>query len=94
MSRDLQDCRREIDRVDRELLALFARRMDLAAEVAAYKRDRGLPVLDSAREKEKLEAIRQGSPEGLGDYAVSLFSHLMELSRAYQHQLLDHTEER
>ena len=94
MSMELQDCRREIDRVDRELLALFARRMALCAEVAAYKRAHDLPVLDRSREAEKLESIRQSCPEDLGDYAVRLFEKLMELSRDYQNHLLDTTQER
>ena len=92
MNMDLLTCRREIDRVDRELLSLFAERMELAAQVAAYKQAHGLPVLDSAREREKLDAIRKISPEGLEDYAEALFARLMELSRAYQQRLLEKKE--
>ena len=89
METELTACRREIDRIDAELLALFAERMAAAARVAAYKRERGLPVLDSRREEEKLAAIRQKSPEGLEEYAAALFSRLMELSRDYQRRLLE-----
>lgn len=93
MSMDLQDCRREIDRIDRALLSLFAERMAVAAQVAAYKQAHSLPVLDASREREKLDAIRQMSPEGLEDYAEALFARLMELSKDYQRKLLEQKEQ-
>ena len=50
---DLQELRRRIDRIDDELVRLFAERMDVAAEVAAYNKEKGLPVLDASREQAK-----------------------------------------
>ena len=47
---DLTQCREKIDELDRQLVALFAERMETAAQVAAYKKEHGLPVLDAARE--------------------------------------------
>ncbi len=85
---DLKACRDELDRIDAELLRLFSERMDIAAQVAAYKQANHLPVLEAAREREKLADIRQKSPEAIREYAVLLFSKLMELSRIYQSQLL------
>ena len=46
---DLTQCREKIDELDRQLVALFAERMETAAQVAAYKKEHGLPVLDAAR---------------------------------------------
>ena len=54
---DLKECRREIDVIDEQILDLFARRMDVSAQVAAYKKEHGLPVLDAAREREKLNEV-------------------------------------
>ena len=39
---ELQDLRRDIDAIDRELVELFRRRMDVTARVGAYKRERGV----------------------------------------------------
>lgn len=90
---DLKECRREIDSIDDQLLELFARRMGVSAQVAAYKKKQGLPVLDAVREREKLNDVLQKSPEGIGEYAVSLFSLIMDLSRSSQNRLLGtHTE--
>ena len=50
---ELSDYRAQIDRIDAELLRLFAERMQTAAGIAAYKKSHGLPVLDAGREREK-----------------------------------------
>ena len=49
---DLQDYRKELDTLDSGLLELFCRRMEIAAKIGAYKKEKGLPVLDAARERE------------------------------------------
>lgn len=90
---DLKECRKEIDTIDDQLLELFAKRMGVSVQVAAYKKEHGLPVLDATREREKLNDMLQKSPEGIGEYAVSLFSLIMDLSRSSQNRLLGtHTE--
>ena len=85
---DLNDYRREIDGIDAQLLELFARRMDVAAAIAEYKKENALPVLDPNRERQKLLDIAEMAPEALRDYAVSLYSLLFELSRGYQNRIL------
>ena len=47
---ELSDYRARIDQIDRQLVELFARRMNTAAGIAAYKKEHGLPVLDPVRE--------------------------------------------
>lgn len=58
----IEDWRREIDDVDRELLRLLNVRARLALKVGALKRAAGMPLCDSAREQEVLtEACRENS---------------------------------
>ena len=85
---DLNDYRRQIDDIDTQLLALFGQRMEVAAGIAAYKKEHGLPVLDSSRERQKLLDIAAKSPDAVKEYAVSLYSLLFELSRGYQNRVL------
>ena len=85
---DLNDYRREIDGIDAQLLELFARRMDVAAAIAEYKKENALPVSDPSRERQKLLDVAEMAPEALWDYAVSLYSLLFELSRGYQNRIL------
>lgn len=81
---DLTALRCEIDSIDDELVRLFVKRMDVCAQVAAYKKANGLPILMSAREQEKLEDVaRKAGPE-LADDARQLYALLFQLSRDYQ----------
>ena len=85
---ELSEYRARIDAIDEEIVRLFAERMEAAAGIAAYKREHNLPVLDQRREREKLLQIAEKTPEGLRDYAVSLYSLIFELSRSSQNRLL------
>ena len=42
---DLQDYRKEIDAIDDELVRLFGQRMDVAAKIADYKKNRACPSM-------------------------------------------------
>ena len=51
----LEECRQEIDRIDREMARLFEQRMQTVAQVIEYKKSVGMPILDSAREAAVIE---------------------------------------
>ncbi len=85
---DLSDYRKELDRIDEKMLSLFTERMQLSSEIAEYKRENSLPVLDLRREREKLARIEEMSPTEYSDYCFTLFSMIMALSRSRQNQLL------
>ena len=81
---ELQDLRLEIDRIDDELIKLFAERMDIAAKIGDYKKARNLPVFVPAREREKLQDVAQKAGPEMANYTRVLYSMLFELSRSYQ----------
>ena len=85
---ELSDYRKRLDEIDEEILHLFSERMDIAVEIASWKQENSLPVLDSRREKEKLQRIEEMSDPELSDYSFTLFSMLMELSRSRQNRIL------
>lgn len=85
---ELTDYRKEIDAIDADLTALFYKRMNVAAEIAGYKKANGLPALDAKRERDKLRELMYNSPEALKDYTAQLYSLIFELSRSYQNRLL------
>ena len=82
---ELKDLREQIDLIDRELVDLFLRRMNVAAEVAEYKREHGLPVLDASRERALLDKISELSGEEFETYTRTLYATILDLSRSYQH---------
>ena len=84
---ELSEIRTKINDVDDELLRLFLERMELSEEVAAYKNEHHLPILNKERER----AILAKVTEKAGDkerYAYHLFSTLFELSRSRQAELI------
>ena len=85
---NLEECRKEIDSIDKELVTLFVRRMNVAKDVAEYKRATGKAVYDSERERQLLEKIEENAGEEFGDYARRLYSSILELSRNYQSKSL------
>ena len=85
---ELNNYREHLDTIDKELLRLFIERMAIAGEIAQWKQQNRMPVLDLRREKEKLRAMEEMSPEDLKEYSVSLFSPIMELSRSYQNRII------
>ena len=87
---DLQESRRKIDEVDQKLLELFEYRMQLAMDVAEYKKSVGKPIYDPAREEEKLAALRAITKNDFNEKAITdLFSQIMSMSRKLQYMLLD-----
>ena len=62
--------------------------MALCEEIATFKKERALPVLDAAREEEKLRAVASRGSDALRCYDLALFRELMALSRKRQEELL------
>lgn len=84
---EIKDLRTKIDAIDDDVIRLFSERMDVAAQIAKYKKENGLPVLDAQREREKLTEVLKKAGD-MGEYATLLYSIIFELSRAYQIKLL------
>ena len=79
--------RDKIDKVDDQIIDLFAQRMELSNEVAQYKRAKGIPVIDMTRERDKRNKIFEKSPKEIREYLPQLYSVVFDLSRSYQNRL-------
>lgn len=88
--KSLDEARQEINDIDKEMAALFCRRMEVARDIAAYKKEHGLSVYDSKREEE-LVAHNSALAEDvlLREYYVSFLRGTMKVSRDYQSRLLE-----
>ncbi len=84
---NLDEYRKKIDETDDQILKLVADRMSIAGEIAKYKNENGLPILDAKREREKLASISEAAGEDMSSYMRVLYSLLFELSRSYQNSL-------
>ena len=86
---ELQALRAELDQLDRDIVALFERRMGVAREVAAYKLAHDLPVLDQGREAQVLSSREAMLADpALAPAVRQLFVTLMALSRQEQEAYL------
>ncbi len=90
--RDLNEIRQEINQIDEKLIELFKQRMDCAKEVGNYKKLNDIPVLNQNRENEILDAVAEKGGE-YGASARLLYSNIMELSRALQHNIVGSGQE-
>lgn len=89
---DLQEIRKDIDTVDRELVKLLEKRMALTTNVAMYKIETGKKVLDKEREIQKLEAI-EGLVESESNKKSmrAIFEQIMAASRKSQYAYMEST---
>lgn len=88
---NLEAYRNEIDNIDKELVALFVKRMNVAKDIALYKKESGKAVYDSERERKLLEKVEENAGEEFGDYTRRLYSSILELSRNYQSKSIAQT---
>lgn len=85
--RDLIEVRDDIDKVDKEILSLYEKRLSLSNEVAEYKKSVGKPVFDKEREDEKIETLTAGIKDKyVHDGVRELFTELMNDSKKLQYR--------
>ncbi len=86
---DLLELRAQIDEIDREIVSLYEKRMDVSKQVAEYKIETGKKVFDKAREEEKLTTLRSLTHNEFNCHGIEeLFEQIMSMSRKLQYQML------
>lgn len=88
--KELAELRDEIRLIDEEMAELFMRRMESVRGVAEYKRTHGLAVSDPAQEQRVIEGRSALiSDEEVKPYYIQFLHDLMDVSKLYQHKLLE-----
>lgn len=87
---NLDISRNKINEIDKKMAELFEERMLVAEDVAAYKKENGLPIFDNSRE----EAIIQNNSayikkDDIRKYYINFQRDVMAISRSYQGYLLN-----
>lgn len=86
---DLEEIRRRIDGLDKEMAELFEKRMLAAEQVAAFKREHGLSIDDNAREEAIIRKnCKYIEDDRIREYYVTFQKDIMEVSKRFQHRLL------
>ncbi len=87
---ELEKAREIINGVDKKMAELFVERMKAVKNVAEYKKLHGLQVFDQNRENQVIERnSKLVGDETLKSYFVEFLRSNMEISKSYQHRLLE-----
>lgn len=86
----LKELRGQIDSIDKEIVQLFEKRMEVVLNVAMYKMENNIPILDISREDEVINknTIHLKNRE-LEDYLKEFYINLMNLSKNYQNYYMN-----
>lgn len=86
---NLEDIRRRIDGIDEQLSALLEERLTIVRDVAAYKLQNNMPILDAERERRVVErALSRLEDDSLAPYVEETYRHIMGASRHMQSDML------
>ena len=87
---NLDEARQEIAAIDREMTALFERRLDAAAAIGRWKMEHGLPVRDKAQEERVIarNTALLKDPGKSGLY-MEFIRNVMYCARQYEHRLME-----
>ncbi|MGC1107915.1 MAG: chorismate mutase [Candidatus Acidiferrales bacterium] len=85
----LNDHRRRIDELDRELVRLLNRRAQMSIQLGQLKSETGLPMHDEAREENILRYVQRVNPGPLDGHALAaIFSTILAESRRVTGEML------
>lgn len=86
---DISQYRKEINRIDDEMLKLYIQRMDVCTKIGEYKKERQLSTYDPDREAEVIEdVLSKVSNPKYADGAAQLFVTLMQVSCELQDRII------
>lgn len=86
---ELENLRERIDTIDKELIALFEERMNVVNDIAEYKINNNLPILNQNREDiviSKVKAIVKN--KDYTDSAIDFIKEIMEISKKFQQKII------
>lgn len=91
---DLEVCRDEIDKIDKELTKLFERRMDVVLRVANYKKQNNLQIFHKGREQEVIKKnLNRLENKDYEKELEKFLNSMMEVSRELQRRKLSDNKE-
>lgn len=81
----LEDCRKKIDEIDKQLVALFEKRMGVVLDVARYKQANNMPIFQADRENLVLEkAVNNLKNKEYASEAKELYRSIMQISKSLE----------
>ena len=87
--KNIEEVRGEIREADRQMAAIFEKRMRAVREIAAYKKEHGLQIENKEQERKVLEANASFiEDEMIRQYYLTIMKDMIEVSKMYQERLI------
>jgi monofunctional chorismate mutase len=81
----LTELREQISKIDKDMLDLFLKRMEVSRLIGLYKKEHHLPVFDERREKELIEKQKALLDNNdMWPFYKSFLKEVMDISKEYQ----------
>ncbi len=88
MNLDLDNYRKQIDKIDREIVTLLVKRFEVVEKIANYKKKNNLQILDIEREKnilkEKVDLAKSNNLDE--EFVLDIFKKIMEQAKKNQNR--------
>lgn len=82
--------REQINVLDKQIVELIEKRMDVAVGIGIEKKKLGLPVFDGAREKNRLETVRKLATNDLyRDHLPVIYETIMKETKIVEQKIMD-----
>lgn len=83
--KDLQKLRVEIDEIDKELVRLLEKRMNISIKIGEYKEEKKIDIRDMGREEQIIESrLNYLNNKNLNKYLIELLKFIMKISKDIQ----------
>lgn len=87
--KNLKQCRKKLDAIDKKIIKLFEKRMAVIKDVANYKQQNNLPVLDKERENAMFERnLNRFTNQELKKYYGDILKAYTGVSKQYQQEII------
>ena len=92
---ELDILREDIDKIDQEIVNLLEKRMQIVLDIAKYKYENKLPILNQNREEQVIEKnLSRLQNKELSLLMEEILKTIMKSSRSYQSKFIDDQKNR
>ncbi len=81
---NIEDLRKELDKIDFELIRLFQERIEISKNIGYYKLKNNMEIFDEKREKFVIDRNIKNVPSSYQQYVIEFTKFLMTISKEVQ----------
>lgn len=87
---ELEGLRASIDDIDKRIIDLFEKRMEVSKSIAQVKKESGKAIFDAKRENDKIDSLKSILSDKENEkYVEDLYRHIFDYSKDVQQKVID-----